>query len=122
MQKKILRKGLRAGAKVMQDAAKALAPVRTGKLQSSVKVRSGKSKKGVIKINVGIGAKDFQGETFYGGFVEWLHRIGKRSLGDARKVVPANPFMEKAFEASKDNAQVKAIESWQSEIESELAT
>ena len=117
MRNSVIRKGLRAGGKVWRDAARGEAPSQTGKLKRSIKVRSGKRKKDSISITVGMGAKDYVGNSFYGAFIEYGFHIGKRSLGDARKLQPANPFMKRAFDQSNEAASDAAIETMKSEIE-----
>ncbi len=110
--KKILRKGLRAGAKLVLTEARADAPVKSGLLRKNVKIRSAKGKKGTVAINVGVGSKDFAGETFYGGFVLYGHKVGSRKLGATRADVPANNFLGEAFEKTKEAAVDVAIATW----------
>jgi HK97 gp10 family phage protein len=105
---KIQRKGLRAGAKLIQRAAKKLAPKDTGLLRSSLRVRAGKPRKGKVAVRVMTGEGDYKGETFYGSFLEYGHRLGHRKLGSQRKMIPAKPYMKPAFEQNKD-AAVKAV-------------
>jgi HK97 gp10 family phage protein len=102
--KSIVKKALRAGAKVVLKAAKAKAPRKSGLLVKSLKVRSAKAKKGAVRMAVQTREGDFKGETFYAAFTEFGHRIGNRKLGNARKVVEAKPFLGPAFDASKDEA------------------
>src|SRR5665213_1584272 len=66
LQNKIIRTGLRAGAKVWKSAAQGETPSRTRKLRRSIKVRAGKRSKGSISVTVGMSAKDYTGEAFYG--------------------------------------------------------
>lgn len=74
---KILRQELRKAAKALVEPSKAATPVRTGRLRKSVKVRAAKVKGGV-GVNVGYGEKNFTGQTFYGSFLEFGWRVGKR--------------------------------------------
>ena len=105
VQGKVLRQSLRPAAKIVNEEAKQQVPVDTGALRKSLKLRAGKKRKrGVVAIVVQTGAGFFQGETYYGGFVQFGHRIGSRKLGDARKMVPANPFLTRAYDAKKDQA------------------
>jgi HK97 gp10 family phage protein len=112
---KISRKALRAGSKVILKEAKALAPVATGTLKASLKVKSGKRKRGFVSVQVQTADGDYRGETFYGAFLEYGHKSGKRNQGkvisvrrgkrgrpkitrdDKRKTVPAKPYMAPAF-------------------------
>jgi HK97 gp10 family phage protein len=118
VQRSIIKKGLRVGAKIIQQAAKAAAPVESGLVKRSIKVRSGKAGKGVTKINVGMGAKDYTGKAFYASFLIYGHKQGNRKLGDKRKSIPANNFLGKAFEENKEAAQQAVIDSWLDQIES----
>lgn len=101
--KGIVRRGLRAGAKPLLAAAKSEAPVRSGLLQQSLKIRSS-SRKGRLSVSVGTRAKDFTGPTYYAGFVIWGHYAGSRELGSKRKHVPGNDFITRAYESAKDEA------------------
>jgi HK97 gp10 family phage protein len=108
---KVTRKALRAGAKVIQTQAQANAPVKSGLLKKSIKVRAGKSRKGIISIIVGVGKKWFTGPSFYAAFVEFGHKTGKRrsrgkvrARGDSRKEIPGKHFIEQAFGESKEAA------------------
>lgn len=89
--KKVLRQSLRAGAKIIQTAAKAKAPVKSGQLRKAIKVRAQKrTRRGTIGVNVSVGEKDFAGEVFYGSFIEF---------GSSK--MPARPFMKPAFQENK---------------------
>lgn len=95
--KKVIRQALRAGAKVIQPAAKAEAPEKTGQTRRAIKVRAGKSrKKNVISLGVIIGKGSYQGETFYGAFQNFGWKTGKRGSSN-RTQVPGKHFMEKAL-------------------------
>jgi HK97 gp10 family phage protein len=116
--RKVASKALRAGAKVVQAEAKRIAPVKSGALRNSIKVRAGKNKKTYRSIIVGSGEKWFTGDEFYAAFVEFGHRIGKASSGirrarkrgvdtaasDQRKEVEGVHYMERAYEATKQQA------------------
>lgn len=104
LEKKIIKKSLRAGAKEILAAARANAPESSGLLKRSIKVRAGKSTKGSISIVVGVGKKWFVGPVFYAAMVAWGHKIGSRKLGGARKQVAANDFIGRAYEQKKQNA------------------
>ena len=43
----------------------------------------------MIALSVGVGAKDFRGETFYASFVLYGHRVGSRKLGEVWTNTPA---------------------------------
>jgi HK97 gp10 family phage protein len=107
---KILREELRKAAKTLIAPSKAATPVRTGKLRKSVKVRSVKNAKGTkaanksIQFAVGYSDKNFQGDTFYGSFLEFGWRVGKRQSKakkaiDTRKKIPGRRMLGKVAEA-----------------------
>jgi HK97 gp10 family phage protein len=108
--KQISSQALRAGAKVMLDATRRITPVISGTLKRSLKVRAGKRKKDRVSFQVQTRDGDYKGETFYGAFVNFGHRVGKRE-------VPANPFMARGFELSKNAALSKVTDVLKSGIE-----
>lgn len=102
---KIIRKALRSGAKIIERQAEINAPVLTGQLKKSIKVKSAKRrKKGEIGVSVITGKGDFKGDQFYASFLEFGFKRGKRELGDDRQKVGPYKFMEPAFEAKKEEA------------------
>jgi HK97 gp10 family phage protein len=109
VQKNILRHATRAGAKVVLVAAKSDAPVQGGATRANVKIRAGGTRYGSYRLQVGVGAQDFQGPQFYAAFVLFGHKVGSRRLGDARQQVPANNWLEKSLDESGSGA-VDAIE------------
>lgn len=110
---KIIRKGLRSGSKIIKRETEAGAPVGpTGRFKKSFKVRAMKRRRGRIGIQVQSGEGFFKGETFYGGFVALGHRVGPRRLGDKRKQVPPNRFMQEAA----DRAAPEAIRVLEDEV------
>ena len=57
----------------------------------------------------------FSGKTFYGGFIEWGRKVGKRrrislrrpsknDTSDTRKKVPPNSFMKRAAQRTRTTA------------------
>ena len=116
--KKPIRKGARAGAKVMAAAVKSRAPVgRTRRLKKQVKVRAQKVKRGDILIAATTGGKSLnEGDGFYGQFSEY----GRRAGGWHKKRLAAKPFIVPAFEASKDKANRVAVETIVIETNKEL--
>ena len=57
-----------------------------------------------------------KGATFYGAFVEFGHRVGSRKLGDARKEVAGQHFMQKAVAAKGQAAADAAAAKMQQEL------
>lgn len=115
--KKVLKRGLRAGAKIVRKAAQSKAPIKTGGIKKGIKVRAGKTKKGFISIRVGVGNQWFTGPNFYAAFVEFGHKVGRRlskakdaALHDTRKgYVEGQHFIEEAYKASQQAAKAAAI-------------
>lgn len=123
---KVVRTALRSGAKLVQAETKQLAPVATGLLRKSLKVRAMKRKKGRIGINVQMGAGDYKGETFYGAFVEYGHKVGKRpgkldKAADSRGSVAGKHFMDEAFENKAQDAADLIESQLKAGIEAEAA-
>jgi HK97 gp10 family phage protein len=105
---KLSRQAMRAGAKVALPEVRKRAPKASGAMAASFKVRAGKRRKGRIAYQVQTKAGDYKGDTFYGAFVSFGHRAGPRKLGNARPLVPANPFIEAAFKV-KRQAMLDAV-------------
>jgi HK97 gp10 family phage protein len=117
LSKGIVRKGLRAGAKVVSQATKAAAPELTGTLKKGIKVKAGKRKKGFLSYVVGVGKAWFSGPAFYAAFVAFGHKVGSRKLGGSRKQIPANDFMTKGYDQSKNAALTAVISTIESGID-----
>lgn len=105
--RKHLRPALRAGAKIIRTEAQERAPVRTGALKKSIKVRAGKAKKkwsAVVLVQTRDG--DFAGEEFYGAIIHegTVERVQKTTGRRVGKVEPM-PYMRDAFDAKKDEAE-----------------
>lgn len=111
VEKKVLREALRPATKIILEGAKQAAPVGSGQLQKSLRVRAGKrTRKNVVTMQVVTGKEFFQGDTFYGAFEEFGHRIGSRSLGDQRAVYPGTHFIEHAYKSKAEEAKNDAIQ------------
>jgi HK97 gp10 family phage protein len=99
--KKIMRKAVRAGGKPIMAKTKELAPVKTGLLKRSFKIRALKTRKRSsvgIKITTGVKAP-------HAHLVE-LGTVDRRTKAGAFKgrIEPGLHFMEEAFDDQKDNA------------------
>lgn len=92
VQRKALRKATREAAKVVLDEAKRLAPVASGALKRSLRVRALKRSRVKQGHQVQTGEGFFKGETFYGGFQEY-----------GTKFMEANEYMRPAM-VSKEQA------------------
>lgn len=76
LQKKLIRRAARPAAKEVAAAAKLAAPVLTGALEDSIKVRAlrrSRRNKGIIGVSVRTSERDsmFSGDQFYGAFQEF---------------------------------------------------
>jgi HK97 gp10 family phage protein len=117
--KKIIRKALRNGGKIVQKAAKANAPVKSGALKKAIKIRAGKRVTGKQSVFIGTSDKAFVGKMFYAAFIEFGHKQGSRKLGNERKDIAANPFMENAYETTKTQTEQTIINELWDGIEKE---
>jgi HK97 gp10 family phage protein len=120
VEKRVIRKGLRQGAKIVLGAARAEAPERSGTVLRNIKIRAGRGSKGVISLTVGAAAKDFKGPAFYAGFLIYGHHVGSRKLGDKRKFVPANNFLQRAYDGTKEAAAERTAAAWVELIDQEV--
>lgn len=135
---KLVRQGLRAGAKSMLPAIASAAPKgKTGKLARSFTVAGGGRKKGVIAVNIQVGKKWFVGDLFYAGFQEFGWKAGKRSKdvkafqdvvrratksnrrkinavfvapADSRREIPGKHFVQNASQAKAQSAVAVIVE------------
>jgi HK97 gp10 family phage protein len=107
-----MRVGTRAGAKVIQPMAVQLAPKRTGALKAAIKVQAPKRRiaSNAISTLVRAGKGDFVGKTFYAAFQEYGWKVGARKLGDARRQVEGQHYMERAAKQMGERAIQVAIE------------
>lgn len=70
-QRQVTRKALRPAGDVVKNDAKAMVPVDTGLLESSIKRKAAKRSRNKIGVQVTTGQGLFKGETFYGGHIEY---------------------------------------------------
>ena len=97
--KAALRKGARAGSKIVQAVAKRMAPKKTGQLQRKIKVRAIKRSRKWTGVNV-------QLEVFYGAFLE----LGTQEI-------TALHYLQRASDQARDQAMRAALDVIQQEIE-----
>jgi HK97 gp10 family phage protein len=106
MQGKVLQKALAPAARLTVNRAKQLVPVATGRMRKAIyATKDRKSSKPtyearVITVRRGKKRSDLRG-AYYWKFVEFGHKAGKT-------MVPAQPFIRPAFEATK-NAALESI-------------
>jgi HK97 gp10 family phage protein len=127
--KSAIRKASREALKPVVAEAKANAPVRSGALRRSIRLRSITRSRSRIGARVTTSAKDnaFKGRTYYGGFLEYGWKAGKRVRNEdmgvgkfkrrteaqvkeaatregRRRQVPAREFMKRAAQSKKGQA------------------
>lgn len=107
--KAAIRSAARPALQTTLQAARALCPARDGKLRKSIKIRAIRRSRSRVGMRLSTSKSDnaFSGKTFYGGFIEWGRKVGKRrrvsvrrpprnDTSDTRRKVPSNPFMKRA--------------------------
>ena len=118
VQKRVIRQAIRASMKPVKAAVQREAPIGdSGDLRSHVKLRAvqskgkgkNKGKGGIISFQVQIGMGDYKGEMYYAAMVEFGHAIRAVPKGPEIGRVPANPFMQRAFDQTKDRARRHAV-------------
>lgn len=79
VQKKVLRSSVKEAMTIVLHAARSAAPVLTGLLVSTLRVVAKSSRRrGTVSAVVRTKDGDFKGDTFYGAFIEFGHKIGRR--------------------------------------------
>lgn len=127
--KAALRKGSRAGAKIITAKAKTLAPVRKegkgGTLRRAIRTRSAKRSRRYVGAVSTIGKGFFKSETFYGAFIEFGRHLGKRrggkrtrgQTGGGRRFIEGIHFMERAAKEAGPRAGRIAVATTKRELE-----
>lgn len=110
VQKKIVRKALKAGGKIIAKEAKIRAPVDTGELKSKIKVWALKRSRKRIGVLVGTSAKEYTGDQFCGAFVE--HGTSK---------MEPRPWLGPAIEAKRAEATAAVEREMAAGIDREIA-
>lgn len=114
LQKKALRKGVRAGANIFRDAARANVPVETGLTKRNI-ITQVSAKKDSVTGRVGVrgGGKNSGNNPFYWRFVElgFYHK-------NSGQHIKAKPFMRNAQSQNIDKATNAVSEAVRQEIES----
>ena len=129
--KKVMQKGLRAGAKITLAAAKAKAPVKTGRLRRSLVARASiggrKARRGTIQMLIfpstkkepGLAGKYKADRGLVGGLTPIRGRVSKAKktmtwyypavIEFGTSTRPPNPFMRRAFDATKQQSAAEII-------------
>lgn len=87
---------LTAGAELIKEEMVRIAPVKSGKLKSAIKVGKARNGRNGRQVTVGIHRRDFSGDEYYPAYVEYGH-------GGPRPA-PPHPFIRPAFDLKKDEA------------------
>ena len=87
---------LAEGAEVIAKEMRQLAPVKSGKLKSAIKVGKARNGRNGRQVTVGVHRRDFSGDEYYPAYVEYGH-------GGPRPA-PPHPFIRPAFDLKQDEA------------------
>lgn len=87
---------LTAGAELIKEEMVRIAPVKSGKLKSAIKVGKARNGRNGRQVTVGIHRRDFSSDEYYPAYVEYGH-------GGPRPA-PPHPFIRPAFDLKKDEA------------------
>jgi HK97 gp10 family phage protein len=99
-QKKVIRQAIRAGAKVFAKEMKANAPVETGRLKRSIKVRMGKRRKNIISVSAYVTGGRESEEASVALFKEF-----------GTKHMEKKPFVGPAFDTKEDEVMQLCLKS-----------
>jgi len=113
IEKNIVRSAVRSGAAIIRDAIRAKAPVKTGKLKKSIRVKQIYNKKGkvIFKVMTGVNKKYKQAGTKAPRQVNYAKQI---EFGNSQ--MAAKPFIRPAF----DEAENKVLDAVIDKIEMRL--
>lgn len=107
LEKKVIRAAVRKGAILVRDKAREKAPVKTGTLKKSIKIRSNKVANGIISFKIGPTNDKKKGtDVFYGRFIEF---------GTSK--MAAKPFMRPALDESETEVLNVVIDNIKSKLE-----
>jgi len=130
--KPAIRAGTRAGQKIIARATKRMAPRRTGRLVSAIKVKAMKRRRGRIGTVTVLGEGFLKGDTFYGAFQEFGWYAGKRKGGRksrqsshetlGHRYIEGKHFMERAALGKARSAGTVATAVIRSELRINLNT
>lgn len=120
----VLRGGMRAGARVIAEQARANAPVDTGKLRASMRVSSKKTRNGGV---AGVAKMGGRG-AWYAPMVEFGARPHDIPVGDgeAQKIwahpgAPKSGFLRRALDSEQQRARDEAAAYMRQRLASEMA-
>lgn len=106
LEKKVVRTAVRKGAILIRNKAREKAPIGTGTLKKSIKIRSNRAGNGVVSFKIGPTNDKKKGtDIFYGRFQEF---------GTSK--MPAHPYMRPAY----DESESEVLDAVINEIKSKL--
>lgn len=115
----IHRQAMRKAVRPILAEAKARSPVKSGKLRASLTIKAAKRSRKSIGVLVTQKEGAFKGETFYGSFLEFGYKRGKRrkelrrkGATDSRRKIPGLWTMKQ----SADEKQNEAIDIYEAEV------
>ena len=103
-------KAIKKGGQILFASAQSMVPVEHGTLKKSLKIKVKVNKDGYCKILVGTSKKWFQGEDFYGAFQEFGWKHGSRKLGNKRKSIPGEHFVEYTYDSKAGKAAQEVVD------------
>jgi HK97 gp10 family phage protein len=102
----VLKDALKEGGLLIQSEARRNIHNVSGDLAKSLRVTATKGRGKVAAfVSTSSSSNLFTGKTFYGGFVEFGHKLGSRKLGAARRDIPAHPFLSTAVKSKRAQVQ-----------------
>lgn len=124
VERKVTRKALRAGAKLVKATARTLAPVRSGLLRSALAVRAGKARRrGEVLVNVELVKREAivaaSGDNFYYPAAVEYGRKAKhaKNKAGAGKAVAGSHWMRRAKAQADSTAKVVVMAALRSGVE-----
>lgn len=116
--RKVVRRALRSGAKIVQDEIRRRTPLRTGALARAIRVRAGRRQRGILSILVVMGEGNYRGKTFYGSFLEF-GAPGHMLWGRGVRALEARHFIRDAVTAKREEVLRRVIAEIAAGIETE---
>lgn len=117
--KKIYRRSVRKAAKPVLDTARSLAPVESGDLKRSLKIRAMKRSrrnKHIVGVQVVTGKEWFKGDQFYAAFIEF-GAPGHKFFGKGDAPLEPKPFMRPAHDANGSKVAEVFVSSMRQDLE-----
>lgn len=99
-----IRKSARPALRPVQAEAKRLAPYESGQLEGHITIRAMRRSRKRFGYRVTCG--EFEGDTFYGGFLEWGWKTGKRGSANRRQVLGEHFMLRAATNTQRQALQI----------------